>query len=258
MIMANKIGWCDMTWNPVWGCKNHCEYCYARGIAHFRYKQMIEIEYNYHEKNYPNWEGWTGRFSGLREFKPTWLEAQFNKKFPKKPQRIFVGSMSEIAYWKKEWMKKVIEKTKEYPQHIFQFLTKDPRVYQDWSFPDNCWLGVTIIRNPKEGEPNRWDYYEFKQHNQNNLKFVCFEPLLMDMQLIYFLNLEGINWVIIGAETGNRKGKVVPQPAWIDYIVDYCINADIPIYLKDSLKDIYPVEIKEFPKGGDLIENVKD
>jgi len=38
----NKIGWCDMTWNPVWGCRNNCEYCYARKIAGFRYKQIAE------------------------------------------------------------------------------------------------------------------------------------------------------------------------------------------------------------------------
>ena len=252
--MKNKIGWCNLTFNPVWGCLNHCEYCYARKMAKRFYKKIYSLEFNYYAKNTPSW-AWTRDYlQNLIYFKPTFLVSQFDKKFPKKPQRIFVGSMSEIAHWKKEWVEMIIEKVKQYPQHTFQFLTKDPRVYQDWSFPDNCWLGVTVIRNPKEGEPNRWDYYEFKQHNQNNLKFVCFEPLLMDMQLIYFLNLGVINWVIVGAKTGNRKDKVIPELEWIKKIIDECRMRKIPIYLKDSLKEIYPVEIKEFPREVNLSE----
>ena len=247
--MKNKIGWCSITWNPVWGCLNHCEYCYARKIAKRFWKQIFKIEFQYHYKKHPDW-AWTGdQHTGIiNNFKPTFLESQFDKKFPKKSQRIFVGSMSEPYYWESKWMNKIIFKIMEYPQHTFQFLTKYPEVYSKYDFPKNCWLGVTIIRNPKEGEPDRWDYYQFKQDNSNNLKFVCFEPLLMDMQLIYFLSLEVINWVIVGAETGNRKGKIIPKREWIEDIVNYCRYKDIPVYLKDSLKDIYPVEIKEFPK----------
>jgi len=59
-----------------------------------------------------------------------------------------------------------------------------------------------------------------------------------------------IDWVIIGAETGNRKDKVIPKKEWIEDIVNYCNIRNILIYLKDSLKEIYPVEIKEFPKEG--------
>ncbi|GAH27769.1 unnamed protein product, partial [marine sediment metagenome] len=50
------------------------------------------------------------------------------------------------------------------------------------------------------------------------------------------------------AETGNRKNKIIPKKEWIENIIDYCKRDKIPIYLKDSLKDIYPEEIKEFPK----------
>ncbi len=74
----------------------------------------------------------------------------------------------------------------------------------------------------------------------------------MEMQLIYYLNLEHIDWVIIGAETGNRKGKIIPKIEWILDILHYCQKTKIPVYLKDSLywiyKDIYPKEIKEFPE----------
>ena len=144
--MKNKIGWCNTTWNPVWGCRNHCEYCYARAIAKRFWKQRYNDEFNFYYMAHPNWV-WTGDYlSGLKDFKPTWLEAQFQKKFPKKPQRIFVGSMSEIYHWDEEWIERVIEKVKQYPQHTFIFLTKHMEVYASWVWPKNCILGVTITK----------------------------------------------------------------------------------------------------------------
>lgn len=248
-MRKHKIGWCSMTWNPVVGCLNHCEYCYARGIAKRFWKRMWEIEANHQWKQHPGW-AWTGdHLSGLKDFKPTFLNAQFEKKFPKKPQRIFVGSMSEIYYWEKEWIEMVIEKVKQYPQHTFQFLTKFPRIYSQWAFPLNCWLGITVTGQ----EENINEQKIFAGDNANleyrNIKFISFEPLL---QKIYPEFMTDIDWVILGAETGNRKNKVIPKLEWILDILHYCQKTKIPIYLKDSLywiyKDIYPKEIKEFPK----------
>ena len=263
--MPNKIGWCDMTWNPVWGCRNHCEYCYARGIAkrfgerrafwEMKFKlgivKMLPKRILLQTLNINDISEYYELKCRLQDFKLTFSERQFDKKFPKKPQRIFVGSMSEIKYWEKRWMEVVLGRILCYPQHTFQFLTKHPEVYSKYNFPKNCWVGVTIVRNPKEGESDRWDYYQFKQDNPNNLKFVCFEPLLMDMQLIYFLNLEEIEWAIIGAETGNRKGKVIPKLDWVLEIVRYCEHNKIPIYIKDNLVRYYHdcIGYKEFPKG---------
>jgi len=228
--MKNKIGWCDLTWNPVIGCKNDCEYCYARNLnTRFRFVKF-----------------WN---------EPEWREDSFKKKFPKKPQRIFVGSMSEIYYWKKEWMKKVLNKIREYPQHTFQFLTKFPRIYLEYDFPENCWLGVTATK--REDIDKNWTslYRTLYGFNNNkfckNIKLFCsIEPFLNVINPEY---LKYYDWVIIGAETGNRKGKIIPKKEWIESIVNYCRAGKIPVYLKDSLKDIYPEEIKEFPetaKGG--------
>ena len=80
----NKIGWCDMTWNPVWGCHNHCEYCYARGIAK-RFKRVIaENECNYRWYKMEIADSYTKRAfinmtEEIRNFKPTFLHSQFNK-----------------------------------------------------------------------------------------------------------------------------------------------------------------------------------
>jgi len=238
--MKNKIGWCDMTWNPCWGCRNHCEYCYARGIAKRFWKKVWMIEANHQWKKHPNW-AWTGdHLSGLKDFKPTFLNAQFEKKLPKKPQRIFIGSMSEIYYWKPEWMERVIEKIKQYPQHIFQFLTQHPEVYAKYLWTKNCWFGVTMTNSLiKKG---------FCIPIKKGLKFLSIEPLLEKINIRYIDDFEP-DWVIVGAETGNRKDKVIPKKEWIEVIVDFCNRTGVPLYLKDSLKNIYPEEIKEFPKG---------
>jgi len=240
--MKNKIGWCNLTWNPVWGCRNNCPYCYAREIARRFWKQRYMEEINYHFKLHPNWV-WTGdHLQGLRDFEPVWLESKFQRKLPKKPQRIFVGSMSEIEFWREDWMRRVIEKIKEYPQHVFQFLTKHPKIYSQWLWPENCWLGITATDNA-----TLRDAYFVVRHER--IKFINIEPILGPVDIMVALeNRLDVNWVIVGAETGSRKGKVIPEKKWILDIVRCCVNEDIPLYLKDSMKDIYPEEIKEFPK----------
>ena len=186
----------------------------------------------------------------LIEFKLMFLHSQFEKKFPQKTQKIFVGSMSEIADWENEWIEKVLEKVKLYPQHIFQFLTRYPEGYGRYIFPKNCWLGVTITR---EEDKKRGIPYLFV--TSCNITFVSVEPLLGHTDPRAFSNAN-IDWVILGDETGNRKGKIIPKKEWIEDIVYYCKANNIPIYLKDSvllgnIKNIYPEEIREFPERRD-------
>jgi len=212
----NKIGWCDMTWNPVIGCKNNCNYCYAREI-------------NKRFKFINNWN------------RPEWREKSFNKKLPIKPQRIFVGSMSEIYYWDEVWIEMVIEKVKQYPQHTFQFLTRHPEVYCSWSFPENCWLGVTLTKSIDIWEyGDKWDFLSCIPR----IKYISIEPILEEFTAIEFI--KNFDWVIIGAETGNRKGKVDPNLEWVYKILTYCDKNNIPVYVKDSIMGY--CGIKEFPK----------
>jgi protein gp37 len=196
--MKNKIGWCSMTWNPAIGCKRNCDYCYGREMNR--------------------------RFGFIKDWtSPEWKESNFNKKFPNKSQKIFIASMSEIRFWKKDWISRVFKKIKGYPQHTFQFLTKYPYIYHRLEFPAKAWLGFTV----------------------KYLYFTSIEPIL---EKINPLDLIFLDWVILGAETGKRKGKVIPKREWIGSIVKFCRDNNIPIYLKDSLRNIYPEEIKEFPE----------
>ena len=240
----NKIGWCSMTFNPVWGCRNHCEYCYARAIAKRFLKKIYELEVKSHFERHSTW-AWTGDYlSGLKDFKPTFLYSQYCKKLPKKHQRIFVGSMSEIYYWNEEWVEMVIEKVKQYPQHTFQFLTRYPEIYDNYIWPKNCWLGVTITR---EEDKKRGIPYLFI--TSCNITFVSVEPLLEPVDPVAFSNAN-IDWVIIGAETGNRKDKVIPNLDWVLEIVRYCEHHKIPVYIKDNLTKYYAEcrGYKQFPE----------
>ena len=212
--VKNPDGSRGYVWNPVWGCRNGCPYCYARQLA-----QRF------------------GKTEDQKAFEPTWLQSSFDKSFPKKPSRIFVNSMSDICWWEREWMERVIERIKEYPEHIFQFLTKKQSIYFDYVFPSNCWLGFTVTRN---------EDIEYLLILEENINFISLEPLHFKIHLSY---LGGYQWVIIGAETGNRKGKVIPQRKWIAEIVDYCKANQIPVFLKDSLREIWGDKlIQEFPE----------
>jgi len=204
-----KIEWCEFTWNPVWGCLKQCSYCYARRLAQ--------------------------RFG--ESFEPHWKERNFNRMMPGLPSRIFVNSMSEIAYWKGEWWDRVLDRIRQNPQHKFLFLTKNPSVYENIRFPENCWLGVTIT--------HQWmmsalaDYLFDSTWDENYTLFLSIEPMLEPIQLYV-----RPDWLIMGAETGNRKGRVVPEIDWITQLMRYETG---PIFMKDSLKPIWE------PHKGELI-----
>lgn len=203
-----KIDWCDATWNPVWGCLNHCPYCYARKIAE--------------------------RFG--KSFEPHWMENNFNRAMPKKPSRIFVNSMSDVAFWQLDWMERVLDKIGQTRQHQFLFLTKKPETYFFLSFPGNCWLGSTTT----DGDMER------VVHVGHRINFLSIEPIHSAVKPKI---LEDFQWIIIGAETGNRKGKVIPERRWIADIVGYCKSNNIPVFLKEALQEIWGEElIQEFPR----------
>ncbi|MCK4328295.1 DUF5131 family protein [candidate division WOR-3 bacterium] len=244
----NKIGWCDFTFNPVWGCRNHCEYCYARIFANRFYKGTAEKEHRYiHKYRINSYIEWKVLENRLKNFKLTFLHSHFDKKFPKKPQRIFVGSMSEIYYWKDEWLEKVLEKVKRYPQHTFQFLTKFPEVYcKVYDFPKNCWLGVTITKDD-DFDNGTYDFLR-SDLNRDNIKYISFEPLFG--RILSYKLIKYFDWVIIGAETGNRKDKVIPKLDWVLEIIRYCEHHKIPVYIKDNLTKYYAEcrGYKQFPE----------
>jgi protein gp37 len=232
-ISKTKIEYGDFAWNPVIGCLRGCPYCWARGFAKRFWNTYYNNEYRYRK---PIGEPVILR-ANLITFKPTFLEHNFAKEFPKKPSTILVGFMSDIAYWNPEWIERVLNKIKEYPQHKFVFLTKDYKVYNNYKFPRNCLLGITITESyffiKTVG-----DYIPLGQ-NIKNKYILNIEPINSRIDFFDLRGIEMYSWIIIGAETGNRKGKIIPEKSWIESIVNQAKTYDIPVFLKDNLKDIW-------------------
>lgn len=249
-----KIDWCDSTWNPVTGCLHGCEYCYARGIAN-RFKGY-EPEEALHEFNSPvfvrrrNDEGeWNKKYKCAYPygFDPALHRYRLNDYIGKQGRNIFVCSMADLfgSWVPDSWIEEVFKACEKAPQHNYLFLTKNPEryfelaeYYGELPEKDNFWYGSTAsTRN------NQFFCGAMSRHHT----FLSIEPILGD-----FGDLRGFKlpeWIIIGAETGNRKNKVIPRREWIENIVNQCRKRDIPVFMKSSLADIWgePL-IQEFPE----------
>jgi protein gp37 len=242
-MQQTKIDWADFTWNPVTGCKNTCPYCYARSMAR-RFAGPWAAKEN---------KFWTS-LGGcgdprlkerIREFQPTWLESNWIRfrSWPKKPCQIFVNSMSDIVFWKRKWMHEVLDVIYERPQHTFMFLTKAPVVYSQYHFPKNCWLGATATTKREVIDRTQALY----RHKFSNIVFLSIEPIMERIQRSA-INTNALDWIIVGAETGNRKERIVPLREWIEDIVFGA--PDTPIFLKNNIAEIWNrKDIKEFPEA---------
>lgn len=242
-----KIDWCNSTWNPVTGCQHGCDYCYARGLA----KRF--------GKSYPDRSEYGINNPGLHildtrmdtpypyGFEPTLHAYRLPEYQNKKGRNIFVGSMTDLfgSWVPDEWIEDVFAACKKAPQHNYLFLTKNPWRYADLGksgkLPkaDNMWYGYSYIGQPEE--KGWWN-------DEYNI-FVSMEPLLDNVTTTL------AKWIIVGAETGKRKDKVVPERKWIEDIVTECKNAGIPVFMKSSLADIWGDLIQQLPdnlkkKGG--------
>ncbi len=246
-----KIEWCDSTWNPVTGCQNDCECCYARRIAgRFggydpRYSTgFTELNGNYtlgvSEKKYIRRMNGKVTYAPYPfDFEPTFHRYLLNKPREwRKPRTIFVCSMADLfGDWvPDEWIEQVFNACKKAPKHKYLFLTKNPKRYCDLieqgeglygNLPaaNNMWFGTTITSVTD---------LIFWGDGWNT--FISIEPLLTDFkEAKTAFSKMSIKWIIIGAETGNRKDKVVPEKEWIDNICRAADNAGLPVFMKNSL-----------------------
>jgi protein gp37 len=154
----------------------------------------------------------------------------------KKPSKIFVCSMGELFDFKSKygWIGLVFAVIKRNPQHIFIILTKRPDVLHQFSFPENVWLGVSVDRT------QLIDSINILAETDAKVKFVSFEPLLERITPA----LQGINWIIIGSQTGPRPFQ--PKAEWVDLLIKEARKQDCAVFLKNNLD--YPEKIQEFPK----------
>jgi protein gp37 len=145
----------------------------------------------------------------------------------KKPQMIFVNSMSDLFHKDVpvEFILEVFDVMKRAHWHTFQVLTKRAERLEELSpqieWPENVWMGVSIENQ---------DYTFRIDHLRRTgakVKFLSLEPLLGPL---HNLNLEGINWAIVGGESG--PGARLLEGVWVTDIRDQCLRANVPFFFK--------------------------
>ena len=264
-----KIEWCNSTWNPVTGCLHDCEYCYARKIAHRFGRPDTDgtLDPRSGGKLHEIIEPVTDKETGKRipypyEFSPTLHKYRLDE--PQKlsePRTIFVGSMTDLfGKWvPDDWIEAVFKACEKAPQHRYLFLTKNPQRYIElerrFMLPhsNNMWYGTTATNNEQFSKAVN----SFGKLSSKTKTFLSVEPILENINAVGvctpkkgFCALAFIfGWVIIGAETGNSKNKVIPEKAWIDSICNAADEAEIPVFMKDSLIPIVGEENmrRQFP-----------
>jgi protein gp37 len=211
MAQNTAIEWTETTWNPLTGCTKispGCKHCYAERMS-LRLRAMGQA-------NYAN-----GFRLTLHEHM---LEVPLRWK---KPRVVFVNSMSDLFHEDapEEFIFRVFDVMRRASWHVFQVLTKrSDRLLQlspKIAWPDNVWMGVSV---------ERADYrFRIDDLRQTGAKvhFLSVEPLLGPLGQ---LDLENIQWVIVGGESG--PGARPLQKDWVTEVRDQCLAADVAFFFK--------------------------
>ena len=265
-MKKTKIDWADSTWNPVTGCLHGCEYCYARGIAERFGTNWIPDENSgtykcvldgMQTQAIIELDGMQARQQEDGKIVPAPYPLGFTPTLHRyrldeprrwtKPRTIFVCSMADLfGEWvPDEWIQEVFQACDAAPQHRFLFLTKNPNRYNELAakgmLPQKHWYGYTAT-----SQKMLWTFHHADECLVKNL-FVSIEPILAPIQPGFCSHVPA-DWVIVGAETGQRKNKVVPERKWIDDILMECEYSGRPIFMKESLRDLMGDDFRqEFP-----------
>ena len=211
MTTKSSIEWTESTWNPLTGCTKvspGCKHCYAERMA----KRLRAMG----QPNYRN-----GFDLTIHEHV---LAAPLKWK---KPQLIFVNSMSDLFHNDVpfDFIIKIFEVMRKANWHQFQILTKrserllecSPHI--DW--PENVWMGVSV---------ENCDYtsrIDDLRASHAKLKFLSLEPLLGPLPELI---LNGIDWVIVGGESGPGARPI--ERKWVIDIRTQCRKANVPFFFK--------------------------
>jgi protein gp37 len=211
MADNSQIEWTDATWNPVTGCNKispGCKHCYAERLS----KRLQAMG----QSNYRN---------GFKvTLQPQMLEIPLQWKSPK---RIFVNSMSDLFHDNVplDFIERVFTVMRRADWHQYQILTKRSERLRklspmlDWQ--SHIWMGVSV---ESEKYVHRIDDL---RNTRAAVKFLSLEPLLGPIRK---LNLLGIDWVIVGGESG--PGARYMDPEWVTDLRDQCLNTDTPFFFK--------------------------
>jgi protein gp37 len=208
-----SIEWTEATWNPVTGCSKvspGCAHCYAETLS-LRFKWSPKPWLPVHA-------------SENVVLHPERLEQPFRWRAPRV---IFVNSMSDLFHElvPLSFIRRVFDVMTRADRHVFQILTKRherlaalaPRL----SWPENVWMGVSV-------ENRRWiERADRLRQVPAAVRFISAEPLLGPLD---DLALTGIDWLIVGGESGNRHRRIDPE--WVRNLRDRSVLAGVPFFFK--------------------------
>lgn len=188
--------------NLVIGCTIGCSYCYARNNVR--------------------------RFHMTEDFsRPEYFPGKLKLMDRKRPQNLLLTGMSDFSDWDSEWREKVFARIARNPQHQYIFLTKRPEKIQFSTELDNVWFGVTVTSAKEKGRIQAMREHIRAKHYQ-----VSFEPMFDDIGEVDFT---GIEWIVVGTETGRRKGKSESKTEWVWNLTDQAHSRGIPVFMKEDL-----------------------
>ena len=224
-----KIDWCDSTINPVVGCSRNCPYCYARIMC----------------KRF-------GKKWGVNDFsKPVFFPERLKDFKSKTPKSIFINSMSDIAFWTPKQLKETITAMLENTQHKYIALTKNfmryLSIFTIVNLTRELLSGIRKVFFVGETITKQTDI-RFDTINGMcvSADFINIEPILEPIDLSEKLsNNVACRLIIIGAETGNRKDKVIPKKEWIDSLVEQADKFGIRVFMKESLKELMGTDFRQ-------------
>lgn len=211
MGSKSDIEWTDATWNPVTGCtkiSQGCKNCYAEKMAH-RLQAMGQ-------SNYHNGFGLT--------LHPHMLEKPLRWS---KPRRIFVNSMSDLFHKDVpfDFIQRVFDVMGRAHWHTFQVLTKRSERLKESNrlinWPDNVWMGVSVENADVKGR------IDDLRSTSARVKFLSIEPMIGS---VGDLNLDGIDWVIVGGESGPGARPIAPT--WVRDVRDQCQAQGVAFFFK--------------------------
>lgn len=222
-MSETKIEWTDTTWNPVAGCtivSAGCKNCYAMQMA-WRLEAMGIEKY----------AGLTRKSGGKTIWNNKVYLDEKALSIPKKWEKsrnIFVNSMSDLFHEKvpDDFIRSIWNVMEQTPQHNYQILTKRPdrmlRVISKYdTILKNVWLGTSV-----EDATVSHRISEL-QSVPAAVRFISFEPLIGPVGT---LNLDNIQWAIVGGESGSSARPI--REEWVDEIHDLCRKAGTAFFFK--------------------------
>lgn len=219
-MAASNIEWTEVTWNPVTGCDRvsaGCDHCYAMVLAK-RLKAMGSEKYIQDGDYRTSGPGFGVAIHPMALTQPAGWG---------KPRLVFVNSMSDIFHAKVPlgFIKDIFQVMADTPRHTYQLLTKRSlrltRIADKLEWPQNVWMGVSVE------SADVLDRVDHLRCMPAAIRFLSCEPLLGPLGN---LQLEHIDWVIVGGESGAGFRRMEHQ--WAADIRDQCQEARVPFFFK--------------------------